>query len=137
MSEQATTMKPAQAAGFVPSPEQIAARRAARAAEVQVEQPKQTAPTAPTAQAAKPSQTARPARPVTVVPMDLKALRGVVIRHIPGSALESGQVVELPNPRRAEMLKRDRRLRDLQYGEEIYRCSCGRMWVGKDIAAAH
>jgi hypothetical protein len=62
----------------------------------------------------------------------------VVTRSFQGTRrYEPGEAFEMEHGRRRDLLVRDRRIRDLERGEDIYRCACGRLWSGEERARSH
>lgn len=63
--------------------------------------------------------------------------RVIVARRLDSDRVyEPGEVIELAG-RRRDVLVRGRFLREFAYGEKIYRCACGRMWVDEEQAKGH
>lgn len=74
---------------------------------------------------------------VVVVPPDIRRPRAVVMRPLASVPPRvPGEVIEVETRRRT-VLVRTRQLRELVYGEQIYRCTCGRMWVDEEQAKHH
>jgi hypothetical protein len=71
-------------------------------------------------------------------PIDANDSLCVVTRSFQGTRrYEPGEAFEMELGRRRDLLVRDRRIRDLERGEEIYRCACGRLWSGEERALSH
>jgi hypothetical protein len=83
--------------------------------------------------ATKPSDAGRAAS----VANDPSLPRAVVLRRLLSSrTYEPGEVIEVPG-RRRDVLIRNRQLRELNYGERIYRCRCGQLWIDEQQAKSH